>query len=163
MTEQPQLTTDSKDNDPNKKKQQTEVPSAPQPPTPAQVKAEGMRKRSKEYHSKTEILENKVGALETTVRELTEHLKTHGTATSASEKTAQSAATEHVEPKPDEKLPKHYVKNWMANCPECGEKNPNFKDETACRKCGQHLGSVVTAEKLGNCPYCGSKEGAIKL
>jgi predicted RNA-binding Zn-ribbon protein involved in translation (DUF1610 family) len=46
---------------------------------------------------------------------------------------------------------------WQQFCPECGDKNPNFKDEVHCTNCGMHLGSVENVAKLKVCPSCGVK------
>jgi len=55
----------------------------------------------------------------------------------------------HEEGKP------HYIGAWQQYCPTCGDKNPDFKDETQCEDCGAHLGAKETAEKLKACPNCG--------
>ena len=55
----------------------------------------------------------------------------------------------HEEGKP------HYIGAWQQFCPTCGDKNPNFKDETECEDCHTHLGSKEVAEKLRACPNCG--------
>ncbi len=55
----------------------------------------------------------------------------------------------HEEGKP------HYIGAWQQFCPTCGDKNPDFKDETVCQDCGQHLGAKETVEKLKACPNCG--------
>ena len=73
----------------------------------------------------------------------------------------------HKEPGPDDVVPEHLVPDWSMLCPECGKPNPNFKDETECRNCHAHTGSIETvkklaldAEKRGDptkvCPYCGT-------
>jgi hypothetical protein len=62
----------------------------------------------------------------------------------------------HTEEKP------HYVGSWQQWCPDCGEKNPAFKDETVCKTCGMHLGAAAEVEKLKACPNCGQK-GARRL
>ena len=49
----------------------------------------------------------------------------------------------------------HYIGAWQQFCPTCGDKNPNFKDETECEDCHAHLGSKEVAEKLKACPNCG--------
>ena len=51
----------------------------------------------------------------------------------------------------------HYVGSWQKYCPTCGDKNPEFKDETVCKDCGTHLGSKKTVEKMVTCPHCGGK------
>ncbi len=59
--------------------------------------------------------------------------------------------------------PTHYVKPWEKTCPDCGEPNPHFKDETKCKHCGAHLGAAATVEKLEKCPFCNSAEGATRI
>ena len=49
----------------------------------------------------------------------------------------------------------HYIGAWQQFCPTCGDKNPDFKDETECEDCHAHLGSKEVAEKLRACPNCG--------
>ena len=52
----------------------------------------------------------------------------------------------------------HFVGHWQRYCPECGEQNPDFKDEIECEGCGMHLGAKEDAVKLKACPNCGSKK-----
>jgi hypothetical protein len=64
-----------------------------------------------------------------------------------------------TEPKTDEHghtegMP-HYVGSWQRYCPTCGDQNPEFKDETVCEDCGQHLGAKDLVQKLKACPNCG--------
>lgn len=49
----------------------------------------------------------------------------------------------------------HFIGAWQKHCPTCGDKNPDFKDETKCDDCGMHLGAKEVAEKLKACPNCG--------
>ena len=58
----------------------------------------------------------------------------------------------HEEGKP------HYIGAWQQFCPTCGDKNPDFKDETECEDCHAHLGSKEVAEKLNACPNCGGHQ-----
>jgi hypothetical protein len=64
------------------------------------------------------------------------------------------------EPAAEEKMP-HYVGSWERFCPDCGEPNPAFKDETICDPkqggCGMHLGAAAEVEKLKVCPNCGGR------
>ena len=80
----------------------------------------------------------------------------NGTGGNVSEQKAMTSDTEpsvpthgHEEGKP------HYIGAWQQYCPTCGDKNPDFKDETKCKDCGTHLGAVEIAEKLKACPNCG--------
>ena len=41
-------------------------------------------------------------------------------------------------------------------CPECGDPNPEFKDETECKECGRSLGAVETLSRVKQCPGCGA-------
>lgn len=63
--------------------------------------------------------------------------------------------TEKVEP------PAHFVGPWQQYCADCGDKNPDFKDETKCTACGMHLGSKDAAPKLKACPNCGGKDAEV--
>jgi ribosomal protein S27AE len=58
----------------------------------------------------------------------------------------------------------HYVGTWQQYCPDCGDKNPEFKDETICNPkkggCGMHLGAAKDVEKLKACPNCGGQHAA---
>jgi hypothetical protein len=67
------------------------------------------------------------------------------------EKTTVSAAQTEENP--------HFVGSWQQYCPTCGDKNPDFKDETICDPknggCGMHLGAIKDVEKLKACPNCG--------
>jgi RNA polymerase subunit RPABC4/transcription elongation factor Spt4 len=53
----------------------------------------------------------------------------------------------------------HFIGKFQQYCPTCGDKNPEFKDETVCDPkqggCGYHLGAKLEAEKLKACPNCG--------
>lgn len=49
------------------------------------------------------------------------------------------------------------LKPWQAACATCGEKNPEYKPETACDNCTGTLGTVEVAKKLDFCPHCGQK------
>lgn len=51
----------------------------------------------------------------------------------------------------------HYVGVWEKYCPECGDPNPDFKDEMECSSCHMHLGAEATVEKLKACPNCGGR------
>jgi DNA-directed RNA polymerase subunit RPC12/RpoP len=44
----------------------------------------------------------------------------------------------------------------MRCCPDCGVRNPNFKDETKCARCDMHLGAYEEAKALEKCPFCGA-------
>lgn len=57
----------------------------------------------------------------------------------------------------DKSTKDHTFKPWQAACSTCGEKNPEFKDETKCADCGQKWGSVETARKMDYCPGCAAK------
>jgi len=52
----------------------------------------------------------------------------------------------------------HFVRKTEPYCPECHEKNPNFKSLAVCADCGLSLGSKEEAEKLEGCPNCGGKK-----
>jgi hypothetical protein len=56
----------------------------------------------------------------------------------------------------------HYVGTWQQYCPDCGDKNPEFKDETECPDCHMHLGAKDQVEKLKACPNCGGHK-AVEL
>jgi len=51
----------------------------------------------------------------------------------------------------------HFVGKWQHYCTHagCEQENPDWKDETKCKDCGMHLGSVETAKSLARCPNCG--------
>lgn len=63
----------------------------------------------------------------------------------------------------EEKAPKEPVKKeqthvWdptIAHCTDCGEKNPDFKDETECSNCKHQLGAIATIKQVKHCPGCG--------
>jgi hypothetical protein len=63
--------------------------------------------------------------------------------------------------KPEDALsPKHFVRSWEKTCPDCGEANPEFVNETKCGSrdgggCGRPLGSIKEASKIKACPDCG--------
>lgn len=50
----------------------------------------------------------------------------------------------------------HFLGDWQAVCPDCGEKNAKFKDETKCTHCGMHLGAVDNLKNVKACPSCGA-------
>jgi len=50
--------------------------------------------------------------------------------------------------------PKHSFKPWQRFCSECREPNDRFKDEMACKHCGQHTGSFEDTIKMKACPNC---------
>jgi predicted RNA-binding Zn-ribbon protein involved in translation (DUF1610 family) len=56
----------------------------------------------------------------------------------------------------------HFVRPFDPFCPECGEKNPNFKSLAICDPaqggCGAVLGTVEHAKTLEGCPNCGGKK-----
>jgi predicted RNA-binding Zn-ribbon protein involved in translation (DUF1610 family) len=76
------------------------------------------------------------------------------------EKPAPPPAETHTEETAEAKP--HYVGSWQQYCPDCGDKNPAFKDETVCKTCGMHLGAAAEVERLKACPNCGNK-GARRL
>ena len=52
----------------------------------------------------------------------------------------------------------HLVKSWSPRfCPDCGTKNPDFKDEVQCHNCKVGLGAKekVTSSEFKVCPNCG--------
>jgi len=52
----------------------------------------------------------------------------------------------------------HLVKSWSPRfCPDCGTKNPEFKDEVQCHSCKVGLGAKekVTGPEFKVCPNCG--------
>lgn len=55
----------------------------------------------------------------------------------------------------------HFIGAWQQYCPTCGDKNPDFKDETTCDSCGVHLGAKEVAEKLKACPNCGGHNASM--
>lgn len=59
----------------------------------------------------------------------------------------------------------HFVGKWQKHCPTCGDKNPEFKDETVCDPdkggCGMHLGSKDDVEKMKACPNCGGSKAVL--
>jgi hypothetical protein len=55
----------------------------------------------------------------------------------------------------------HYIGSWQQYCPTCGDRNPDFKDETKCDGCGVHLGAREVAEKLKACPNCGGHSASV--
>jgi hypothetical protein len=59
---------------------------------------------------------------------------------------------------PPNEAPAHSFKFFQQYCTDCGEKNPEFKDETACKGCGMHLGAVEAAMRMKACPSCGAKD-----
>ena len=73
--------------------------------------------------------------------------------------TSQPPKQELPTPTSEEEKSPHFVGTWQQYCPTCGDKNPDFKDETICDPktggCGMHLGAVAQVEKLKACPNCG--------
>ncbi len=81
----------------------------------------------------------------------------------ATEPESKKPTVEHVVIEPEPLRSKvHYVKSYHQNCPECGEPNPEFKDETECSSCHKPLGGLETAQNLPGCPYCGGMKLTIK-
>ena len=66
------------------------------------------------------------------------------------------AAAPHVPPEPEAKGVEHARSITDQFCPECGDANPEFKDETECKECGRSLGAVETLSRVKQCPSCGA-------
>ena len=51
----------------------------------------------------------------------------------------------------------HFYAKWQKFCPECGEENPEFKDETLCDTpgCNFHMGAIDNLPNVKKCPQCG--------
>jgi len=79
---------------------------------------------------------------------------------------------EHAEaapeaPRVEEQAPAAEVKQHARSitdrfCPECGDENPDFKDEAWCVDCSRPLGAKDNLPKLKACPNCGSKSATSK-
>lgn len=73
---------------------------------------------------------------------------------------------EHVhDPNATEKEHVHATHSYDKNCPTCGDKNPDYKeDQATCIDCGQPVGTPVEIEKgeVTTCPTCGGHEAEHK-
>jgi len=65
------------------------------------------------------------------------------------------------EPTIQEQSP-HYVGTWHKYCPDCGEENPEFKDETYCIDCNIDIGAAERIADIKACPNCGKDHFKLK-
>ena len=70
-------------------------------------------------------------------------------------------------PKEEEQAPAAEVKQHARSitdrfCPECGDEDPSFLDESWCVNCSRPLGAKANLPKLKACPNCGSKSATQK-
>ena len=56
----------------------------------------------------------------------------------------------------------HYVGSWHKYCPDCGEVNPEFKDETFCVDCNIDIGAAERIADIKACPNCGKDHFKLK-
>lgn len=73
----------------------------------------------------------------------------------------ESAGDDHTHDAPHQ----HATHSYDKNCPQCGDKNPDYKDDQAtCTDCGQPVGTPEEIEKgnVTTCPSCGGHEAEHK-
>ena len=82
--------------------------------------------------------------------------KKEGVDSAPAQAPAPPAAEPKAPPEPEPKGVEHARSITDQFCPECGDANPEFKDETECKDCGRSLGAVETLSRVKQCPSCGA-------